>query len=173
MYDIPQQLRHLPTVQNNRLLTAVCMEIRHGQDTTFPVDDKKTVSHFHISVLIINLCMYFKRQCIDDKLLFPLRLDRNRLCRCELHDLSLKIFHFLYIRRIFCSNARVDDFSFLIYQFLHSLHLLYNEPSKVQRQLRAVLEILYAVKLPPLTQREKRYKTLLGLKYSYKNKRIQ
>ena len=29
--------------------------------------------------------------------------------------------------------------------------------------LRAVLEILYAVKLPPLTQREKRYKTLLGL----------
>ena len=107
--------------------------------------------------------MYFKKQCIDDKLLFPLRLDRNRLYRCELHDLSLKIFHLLYIRRIFCSNARVDNFSFLIYQFLHSLHLLYNEPSKVQRQLRAVLEILYAVKLPPLTQREKRYKTLLGL----------
>ena len=40
------------------------------RDTAFPANGKKTVSHFHITIPVINLCMHFKRQCIDDKLLF-------------------------------------------------------------------------------------------------------
>jgi len=59
MHDVPQQLRHLTALQRDRLLPVLCLKIRHGKHTVFPVNGKTPIRQLHIAVSIINLCMYF------------------------------------------------------------------------------------------------------------------